>query len=239
MKSIFRMAYVLLATVILTGCATTQGGSSCSTGACPSSEKAACSASKSKCDAAWVSLLNGKDLSNWNATGTATWSYKDGLMIGTSTEGKGHIYAGPEMTDMEVRGRFRLTSQGKNSNSGLYFRAKPTETDPESWPTGYEAQICHSQDAHTGYMWKPGNPIGKATKLLTKDGEWFDMRAQVIGGIQKIWVNDELVMTFDDTSFGPNGEYTSGNVAIQVHNAGMTIEIKELSYRDLTKCDKK
>ena len=82
-------------------------------------------------------------------------------------------------------------------------------------------------------MWKPGDPVGKATKLLTKDGEWFDMRAQVIGNQQKIWVNDELVMEFED------GDYTDGNVAIQVHNAGMTIEAKNLQYRDLSSCSKK
>ncbi len=251
MKSMFRFAFIAIVAVAMTGCVSIQGGkSSCGScvkkaKACDSqkkecsssakacdSKKKECSSSAKACDEGWVSLLNGKDLSNWNATGTATWEYKDGMLVGSSSDGKGHLYAGPIMTDMEVRGRFRLSNQGGGSNSGLYFRAKPSKDNPESWPTGYEAQICHNQAAHTGYMWKPGDPVGKATKLLTKDGEWFDMRAQAIGTSQKIWVNGELVMEFED------GDYTDGNVAIQVHNAGMTIEAKDLQYRDLSNCKK-
>ena len=87
--------------------------------ACDSKTKA-CDSGAKACDAGWVSLLNGKDLSDWKATGTATWEYKNGMLVGTSSDGKGHLYGGPIMTDMEVRGRFRLSNQGGGSNSGMY-----------------------------------------------------------------------------------------------------------------------
>ncbi len=175
----------------------------------------------------WISLFNGKDLDGWKVRGKANWSVKDGVLIGQSDKGTGHIYTGPELSDLEVKGMFRLSDQGGGGNSGLYFRANPPEDNPDGYPVGYEAQICHNQDAHTGWLWKPGTPTGKASKLLTKDDEWFSMRVKAKGSLIQIWVNEQLVMSYEDE------EYQKGFFAIQCHNPGMTIEAKELYYRDL------
>jgi hypothetical protein len=175
----------------------------------------------------WKSMFNGKNLKGWTIRGKAEWKVEDGVMIGHGANG--HIYAAPELTDLEVKGKFRISDQGGGSNSGLYFRSNPPVDNPDGYPRGYEAQICHNQDAHTGWLWKPGTPTGKATKLITKDDEWFDMRVQAIGPEIKIWVNDELVMEYTDD------EYQKGYFAIQCHNPGMTIEAKELYYKDLSK----
>ena len=51
----------------------------------------------------------------------------------------------------------------------------------------------------------------------------------MVGNHMQIWVNNELMTEYDDT------EYTKGHFAIQGHNPGQTIEIKELVYRDLSK----
>ena len=176
-------------------------------------------------------MFNGEDLEGWTQRGAATWEVIDGVMTGKSEDGQGHIYAAPELTDLEVKGEFRITvtQDDKKANSGLYFRANPPEDNIDGYPNGYEAQICNSQDAHTGWLWKPGSGVGKATKLLTKDGEWFSMRVRAVGPKIEIWVNDELVMTYEDT------DYTKGYFAIQCHNAGMLAEAKELYYRDLSK----
>jgi hypothetical protein len=178
-------------------------------------------------EAEWISLFNGENLEGWTARGDAEWTVVDGVLKGFG--GKGHLYAEPELTDLEVKGMFRLSDQGGGSNSGLYFRANPPEDNPDGFPKGYEAQICHNQDAHTGWLWKPGNPTGKATALLTEDDEWFSMRVQAIGDNIRIWVEDQLVMTYND------GEYNKGHFAIQCHNPGMTIEARELYYKDLSR----
>jgi hypothetical protein len=177
----------------------------------------------------WKSLFNGKDLDGWTVRGSATWSVEDGVLTGVSKGGQGHIYAAPELTNLEVKGEFRITSKERGGNSGLYFRSSPPEDNPDGYPNGYEAQICHTQDAHTGWLWKPGTPTGKASKLLTKDEEWFSMRVRAVGDELKIWINDELVMTYSDT------EYTKGFISLQCHNEGMLIEARELFYRDLSK----
>ncbi len=173
----------------------------------------------------WISLFNGKDLTGWFVRGKATWSVQDGVLIGE--EGMGHIYTHATASDFEVKGMFRIS--GEKTNSGFYFRANPPENNPDGFPRGYEAQICHNQDAYTGWLWKPGTPTGKASKLLTKDGEWFSYKIQAIGDKIKFWVNDEMVMTYE------NDEFKSGHFAIQGHNPGMKIEAKDLYYKDLTK----
>ncbi|MFC2123373.1 DUF1080 domain-containing protein [Bacteroidota bacterium] len=175
----------------------------------------------------WISLFNGENLDGWTVRGKAHWIVKDGTLIGQSGGGQGHIYAAPELSDLEVKGMFRISDQGGGGNSGLYFRANPPDDNPDGFPRGYEAQICHIQEAYTGWLWKPGAPTGKADTLLTKDDEWFSMRIKTEGSLINIWVNDQLVMTYEDD------EFKKGFFAIQCHNPGMTIEAKELYYRDL------
>jgi len=173
----------------------------------------------------WVSLFNGKDLTGWVVRGKANWAVQDGILIGEG--GMGHIYSDATCTDFEAKGMFRIS--GTKSNSGFYFRANQPEDNPDAFPRGYEAQICNNQDAYTGWLWKPGTPTGKATELLTKDDEWFSYRIKAVGSHIQFWINDKLVMTYDDK------EYTSGHFAIQGHNPGMKIEAKELFYRNLKK----
>jgi hypothetical protein len=175
----------------------------------------------------WVSLFNGKDLTGWTPHGKAKWSVENGVLVGIG--GMGHIYTDVTCTDLEVKGMFRITDQGAKSNSGFYFRANPPADNIEGFPRGYEAQICNNQEAYTGWLWKPGKPTGKATELLTKDGEWFSYRIKAVGAHIQFWINDKLVMTHDDA------EFKAGHFAIQGHNPGMKIEAKELYYRDLSK----
>ena len=176
----------------------------------------------------WIALFDGETLEGWTQRGAATWEVVDGVLTGRSEAGQGHIYAAPELTDLEVKGMFRIADEGGGANGGLYFRANPPADNIDGYPTGYEAQICHNQEAHTGWLWKPGTPTGKAEKLLTEDGEWFAMRVRAVGPKIEIWVNEEKVLTYEDA------EYTTGYFAIQCHNKGMVAEAKDLYYRDLS-----
>ena len=204
MVSMMKRTFVLWACALLVGCA-------------PNSTE------KSK----WTSLFNGKDLTGWTVRGKATWSVENGALVGVG--GMGHIYTDATCSDFEFKGMFRITEQGASANSGFYFRANPPADNVNGFPRGYEAQICNSGDAYTGWLWKPGKPTGKATELLTKDGEWFSYRIRVVGEHIEFWINDKPVMTYDDA------EYKTGHFAIQGHNPGMKIEAKDLYYLDLSK----
>lgn len=171
----------------------------------------------------WVPLFNGKDLTGWFITGDAKWEVIDGVLTGL--DGMGHIYTNVTASDFEAKGVFRIS--GEETNSGFYFRAVPPPGNRDGFPHGYEAQICHNQDAYTGWLWKPGKPTGKASELLTSDGEWFSYRIKALGSNIQFWVNDKLVMQYDDD------EYTEGHFALQGHNPGMKIEARELYFRKL------
>ena len=175
----------------------------------------------------WIALFDGKSLDGWTVRGSATWEVKDSVLVGVSQGGQGHIYASPELTDLEVKGTFRLTPKGRTANSGLYFRANPPAGNPDGYPEGYEAQLCNTQRAFTGWLWKPGTPTGRASTRLAKDNEWFTMRVRAVGDTINIWVNDTLVTTHSDD------EYKRGFFALQCHNEGMIVEAKDLYYRDL------
>jgi hypothetical protein len=187
----------------------------------------ALSASSGEVESKWISLFNGKDLKGWTVHGKATWSVQDGVLVGIG--GMGHIYTDATCSDFEAKGMFRVTNQGAIPNSGFYFRANPPADDVNGFPRGYEAQICNHGDGYTGWLWKPGKPTGKATELLTKDGEWFSYRIRAVGTHIEFWINDKAVMTYDDA------EYKTGHFAIQGHNPGMKVEAKELYYLDLSK----
>lgn len=174
-------------------------------------------------DEGWIDLFNGKDLTGWTARGKAKWTVVDGVL--TATGGRGHLYAAPVVTDFEAKGEFRITDQGNGANSGFYFRANESKDDPKGFPEGYEAQICNNQEASTGWLWKPGTPTGKASALLTKDGEWFSMRIKAVGSHIQIWIKDTLVTTHDDADF------TKGHFVIQCHNDKMRAEARNLYYR--------
>jgi hypothetical protein len=173
----------------------------------------------------WRPLFNGRDLEGWTIRGDAAWRVQDGVIVGEGA--RGHLYAAPVLADLEVRGEFRITDLGKGANAGLYFRAQEPSPNPNGFPVGYEAQICHNQEAHTGWLWRPGKPTGRATALLTKDGEWFPMRVRAEGSLIRIWVKDSLVMTWSDTT------YREGRFALQCHNPGMRFEARALQYRPL------
>lgn len=173
----------------------------------------------------WISLFNGKDLANWTVRGDAEWKVENGVIIGQN--GQGHLYAAPVLKNLEVKGEFRVSNLGGGANSGLYFRANEPGDNPDGFPRGYEAQICNNQDAYTGWLWKPGKPTGKASALLTRDGEWFDMKVRAVGDSINIWVKGQLVMSYRDS------EYKEGKFAIQCHNKGMSIEARNLYYRKL------
>jgi hypothetical protein len=172
----------------------------------------------------WISLFNGKDLDGWFIRGKAEWQVVDGILKGV--DGMGHIYSETVAADCEIRGMFRVSEKG---NSGLYFRCKPPADNPDGFPRGFEAQISNHGDAFTGWLWKPGTPTGRAERLITRDQHWFSMHVKAIENHIQIRVNGQLVTEYQDS------EYSSGHFAIQGHNPGMTIEVRDLYYRHLNR----
>jgi len=171
----------------------------------------------------WLSLFNGKDLTGWTARGRAKWQVVDGVLTGSG--GLGHIYADPKHTDCEVRAMFKINEGG---NSGLYFRSNPPADNPDGFPRGFEAQVCNSGDAFTGWLWKPGTPTAPAKRLITRNDHWFSLHVKAVGAHIQIWVNGQQMVDYHDDT------YKEGYIAIQCHDPRTVVEIKDIFFRTPT-----
>ncbi len=181
-----------------------------------------------ECDEGWQSLFNGKDLTGWFATGMARWSVKDGAIVGEA--GMGHLFTEQTFTDFELRAMIRIRPFRENSpmnpNNGIYFRAQPNPENRNNWPVGYEAQVFNHVgrgDYITGSLY---NRV-MASRLLTRDGEWFSMRIRAQGDHIQIFVNGQKVV---DTR---NNDFKAGHIAIQCHDPFTIIETRDIYWRPL------
>ncbi len=180
-----------------------------------------------ECDGDWQPLFNGRDLTGWFATGMARWSVRDGAIVGEG--GMGHLFTEQTFDDFELRAMIRIRPFKEDSpfrpNNGIYFRARPNPENRNNWPQGFEAQVFN----HEGPDYITGSLYGRvrASRLLTRDGEWFAMRIRAKGDHIQIFVNGQKVV---DTH---NRDFTSGHIAIQCHDPFTIIETRALYWRPL------
>lgn len=165
----------------------------------------------------WRDLFNGRDLEGWQPRGDATWEVKDGAIVGSG--GTGHLFTKESFKDLGLRAMCRISPGG---NAGIKVRVQ--EPYDAKWPKGYEAQIQnHGSRGFTGSLY--GYVSGK--RLITRDEAWFALRIRAEGDHIRIWVNGQLqVDTHDDA-------LTEGPICLQCHDAGVTVQYRDLKVRVL------
>jgi hypothetical protein len=186
----------------------------------------------------FVSLLNGKDLSNWERKGgRSTFDYKDGMIVGNCVPGEPTTYLSTKRTDYSD---FIFTCEMRwevDLNSGIMFRAKSEKKksvygpqvemegikNTRGWSGGIYGQSC-------GGYWYPLwlKEHSKARGSLNKEG-WNRVTVMAKGQTVKTWVNG-----IPAAHWKGDGTYRSGYFALQVHKAksGMIVwrdlKVKEL-----------
>ena len=186
----------------------------------------------------FVSLLNGKDLSNWERKGgRSSFDYKDGMIVGTCVPGEPSTYLSTKRTDYSD---FVFTCEMRweiDLNSGIMFRAKSDKKKvvfgPQvemegikknrGWSGGIYGQSC-------GGYWYPLwlKEHSKVRGALNKEG-WNRVTIMAKGQTVKTWVNGVPAAHWKG-----DGTYRSGYFALQVHKAksGMIVwrdlKVKEL-----------
>ena len=186
----------------------------------------------------FVSLLNGKDLSNWERKGgRSSFDYKDGMIVGTCVPGEPSTYLSTKRTDYSD---FVFTCEMRweiDLNSGIMFRAKSDKKKvvfgPQvemegikknrGWSGGIYGQSC-------GGYWYPLwlKEHSKVRGALNKKG-WNRVTIMAKGQTVKTWVNGVPAAHWKG-----DGTYRSGYFALQVHKAksGMIVwrdlKVKEL-----------
>ncbi|MFO8013140.1 MAG: DUF1080 domain-containing protein [Phycisphaerae bacterium] len=175
-------------------------------------------------DAGWNSLLPGKDLEGWKATGHAVWKVTgDGHLLGTQTDGRGgDLYTEKAYEDFELRFTYKVKWP---ANSGVWFRGK-YQYDILKWknPVGF-----------SGTLYMPGWPKTFITRNLNEDLErrdgWNEGQVYAAGDHLMLWLNGTK------TGDCQNDAHAKGPVGIQVHGGeqfkGMEIHFKRLEIRPI------
>ena len=157
--------------------------------------------------------------------GGGSWEGSGRTIIGR--DGPGHLFTDELPGDIEIRALVKVSVEG---NSGLYFRTVPNKDNPDSWPTGYEAQVDNDDPVNfTGCIYDRAHtaPPYEGRGCITRDEVWFDYRIRAEGNHIRTWINgipvvDALLDQFD-----------SGRIALQTHNPGSVIEYRDLRWIEI------
>lgn len=203
----------------------------------------------------FISLFNGKDLSEWKAASENPdcFSVKDGSLIVKG--GRSHLfYNGPSGTDFK---NFELKLRVKTlpgANSGVYFHTKYQET---GWPdAGFEAQVnSTNQDPRkTGSLygivniWVPkegekkivevnegGEVFSHQPTAPSTDGEWFDYHITVQDSKITIRVDGVLQTEWTQPEGWDRGgrKIGSGTFGLQAHDPDSEIHFRDIRVKVL------
>ena len=193
-------------------------------------------AQNSKNDKEWVSLFDGKTLTNWKASEQpGTFSVEDGAIKVAGV--RSHLYYdGPVMDHNFTNFEFKALVMTKpGSNSGIYFHTAYQETGfPDK---GFEVQVnnSHSDWKRTAGLYD----IKDVKEVYVKDDEWFTEYIRVEGKHVITKINDIVVCdwTQPDGFTPPAGHsgrvISSGTFALQGHDPKSVVFFKDIMVRAL------
>lgn len=200
----------------------------------------------------FVSIFNGKDLTEWEGD-DVHWSAKDGILKGETTKEtvvKANtflIWKGGKVEDFELRCSAKLVG----GNSGIQYRSF---TRPEKFVVGgYQMEISTTPNSmgkiygelYRGQLAPAGEKTvygagGKKSEKLPdysfatfKKDEWNDYRIVARGHHIEQYINGVKTVDLIDEA---KDALTSGIVALQIHQGYvMTVEFKNIRLKTLPK----
>jgi hypothetical protein len=200
----------------------------------------------------FVSMFNGKDLSEWESSGAVWWTAADGVLTGESTAANplasNHhlIWKGGTPGDFELRADFRLS---KSANSGIQLRTEAVANRD----TGYQADM-NGGGNFVGFLYHPKMHLvgGRGESVtLAADGkkearrfadsaelqkvykieEWNSYRIICRGPEITLYVNGVLMCQFADHR--PDTP-RKGAITLQIHKgAPMKIDYRNIRIKEL------
>ncbi|MDF1575409.1 MAG: DUF1080 domain-containing protein [Bacteroidales bacterium] len=188
----------------------------------------------------FVSLFNGRDLSNW-AGNKHSYSVEDGTIVIRPAQSGGNLYTEKEYSDFIFRFEFKLTP---GANNGLGIRT-PMEGDAAY--VGYELQILdntaevYSRLQPYQYHGSVYGIIPAKRGYLKPVGEWNSQEVYLKGDQIRITLNGTLILEGDLKEASKNGtpdrkehpglKRSSGHIGFLGHGSQLwfrNIRIKEL-----------
>jgi hypothetical protein len=175
----------------------------------------------------WKVIFDGKSLKGWKANEHPEgWTIEDGVLVGRGP--RTHLfYLADDVKDFELKADAKIS---KGGNSGIYFHVKFHE--PGWFYDGHEVQIdnTHADPVRTGSLWA----VVKLHESPVKDDEWFRMHVRVQGRNAMVWINDKLVVDYDEPAGIPGPRRIShGYFALQQHDPSGVARFRNVMYRTL------
>ncbi|THH41330.1 3-keto-disaccharide hydrolase [Neolewinella litorea] len=182
----------------------------------------------------FVSLTNGKDLSNWESYGgKAPYSIEGNTITGTAVVNTPNTFL---CTDRPY-GDFVLELEFKDEaplNSGVMARGQWRQQDDLRRIYGYQVEIDPSARGYTGGIYDEARrgwiyPVhyNDPARSAYKQGEWNSMRVEAIGNNLRTFINGQSVANLvDDTD-------ASGLICLQVHSVADELAGKQVQWRNI------
>jgi hypothetical protein len=184
----------------------------------------------------WISLFDGKTLTNWKVGANAsTFSIENGSIAVNGPVA--HLFYDGDIGQHNFKNfEFKadvMTLPG--SNSGIYFHTIYQES---SWPKkGYEVQVnnSHTDWRRTGSLYG----IQDIKETYVKDNEWYTEYIKVVGKKVTIKINDKTVVEYtepDDVKREAGNEgrvISSGTFALQGHDPKSKVYFKNIMVKIL------
>lgn len=184
----------------------------------------------------WISLFDGKSLTNWKVGNNASSFTIENGAIKVNGQTAHLFYDGDVQQHNFKNFEFRadvMTLPG--SNSGIYFH---TQYQEGGWPEkGYEVQVnnSHTDWRRTGSLYG----IQDVKETYVKDNEWYTEYIKVEGKKVTIKINDKTVVAYTEPD-NLEGErknslrrISSGTFALQAHDPKSTIFFKNIMVKPL------
>lgn len=180
----------------------------------------------------WVSLFNGKDLTNWVKVGNESWTVEDGTIHGQGISKEyGYLKTEKNYKDFHLSLRFKCEADG---NSGVFYR---TDFKPGTATVtkGYQFEIDRVMNHHTGGIYTARRQWivwpSPQNEFVIKPTDWNDYDMTVIGNHFISRLNGVTLVDFTD----PYDEETDGAIALQLHSGGQgNMRFKDIYILDLS-----
>lgn len=189
-------------------------------------------------EAGFVSLWNGKDLSEWKIGKNAdSWSVKDGELV-VHGKGPAHLFYDGPVQNHDFK-NFHLKAEVltfPHANSGIYFH---TKFQVAGWPAqGFEAQVnqTHQDPKKTGGLYAVKDVMNVPP---AEDGKWFLYEIIVEGKHVVLKIDGKVTTDWTEPTppappKGMDGRVIGhGTVALQGHDPGSEVHYKNIRIKAL------
>lgn len=184
----------------------------------------------------WISLFDGKTLTNWKVgENAATFTVDSGMIIAHGPTA--HLFYNGPVQDHNFR-NFHFKAEVKTtpgSNSGIYFH---TAYQEKGWPAkGYEVQVnnSHTDWRRTGSLYA----VQDVKEVYAKDNEWFTEEFIVKDKHVTIKVNGKVVVEYTEPADVQRPAdmkdrvFSSGTFALQGHDPNSKVYFKNIQVQVL------